>query len=546
MQATSHAWRCIAFIPSPKFKVNHAFKTLLSAHVFHWSLDVVAANLKVAALNGCDLMDPSGYHCNCYTPLVSYIADLPEQQLIAGVSRNVSPITLAEIAQFGDSTPAAPRTREHTLQQILDICKNIDPWDLASFQKAAKALKLLGVHLPFWRNWMFCDPSLFLTGEILHTLHKFFFDHVLAWCKAVAGSHTLDVHFSFLHQCVSFRHFSSGVSQSLQMTGRDHRDIERTIVPILDGAGKVTNNFIHAIRAMVEFIYHAQNPIHTDSSIALMEKALSDFHKKKQSIVTLGGRMNHFKIPKLELMQSFARQTKANGALIQYTADVTERLLIMHCKTTFQRTSRQTSTYVDQVVDILNREETIRLFDLYSILHQAEKTAMEMVVQAECEEVTTLDPTLEFIQCVAPEKETTFRGPRPFRNHFQNPKSFLSMDGDVALHITIRPDHRMLSVASMQVLYNLPDLPAVIEQYIIEALQDRSHWDRTQVATTSAWNKFRVQLHSSFCSRFVEKSQVVQACPPSGEYPLGRCEAVLLRSHSNCGMIYCFPRSSPR
>ena len=120
------------------------------------------------------------------------------------------------------------------------------------------------------------------------------------------------------------------------------------------------------------------------------------------------------------------------------------------------------------------------------------------------------------------------------------------MDGDVALHITIRPDHRMLSVASMQVLYNLPDLPAVIEQYIIEALQDRSHWDRTQVATTSAWNKFRVQLHSSFCSRFVEKSQVVQACPPSGEYPLGRCEAVLLRSHSNCGMIYCFPRSSPR
>ena len=327
------------------------------------------------------------------------------------------------------------------------------------------------------------------------------------------------------------------------MTGCDHRDIERTIVPILDGAGKVTDDFIHAIRAMVEFIYHAQNPVQTDSSIALMEKALSDFHKKKQSIVTLGGRQNHFKIPKLELMQSFARQTKANDALIQYTADVTERLLITHCKTTFQHTSRQTSTYVDQVVDILNREETMRLFDLYSILRQAEKTAMEMVVQVECEEVTTLDPTLEFIQCVAPEKEATFHGPRPFRNHFQNPKSFLSMDGKVALHITIRPDHRMLSVASMQALYHLPDLPVVIEQYIIETLQDHSHWDWTQVATTSAWNKFRVQLHSSFHSHFVEKSQVIQACPPSGEYPLRRCDAVLLRSHSNYGMIYCFPRS---
>ena len=542
MQATSHAWRCIAFIPSPEFKVHRGFKSLLSARIFHWSLDVVTTNLKAAALNGCDLADPDGFHRNCYTPLVSYIADLPEQQLVAGVSKNASPVSLAEIAQFGDPTPAAPRTREHTLRLILDICKDIDPWDLAAFQKAAKALKFLGVHLPFWRNWMFSEPSLFLTGEVLHTLHKFFFDHVLTWCKVVAGSHTLDVRFSNLHPRVSFRHFASGMSRPLQMTGRDHHDIERTIVPILDGAGNANDDFIHAICAMVEFIYHAQNSVHTDSSIALMEQSLSKFHEKKQSIIALGGRKNHFKIPKLELMQNFARQTKANGALIQYTADVTERLLITHCKTTFQRTNRQTSTYVDQVVDILNREETIRLFDLYNVLHRAEETVMETVVQAESEEVTTLDPTLEFIQRVAPEMESTFRGPRPFRNHFQNSKSLLSVDGEVALHVTVSPDHRMLNMASMQAMYNLPDLPATINQYIIEALQDLSRWDWNHV-TISAWNKFRIQLHSAFRPRFVEKSQVVQACPPSHEYPLRRCDAVLLRSQGRYGMFYCFPRS---
>ncbi|KIM59359.1 hypothetical protein SCLCIDRAFT_27327 [Scleroderma citrinum Foug A] len=108
MQATSHAWHCIAFIPSPEFKVNCAFKSLLSARVFHWSLDNVSANLKAAALDGFNLTDPSGYQCNCYTPLGSYIADLPEQQLVSGVSRNASPVTLTEIAQFGDSTPATP------------------------------------------------------------------------------------------------------------------------------------------------------------------------------------------------------------------------------------------------------------------------------------------------------------------------------------------------------------------------------------------------------------------------------------------------------
>ena len=60
-----------------------------------------------------------------------------------------------------------------------------------------------------------------------------------------------------LHRRVSYRHFASGVSKSLQMTGRSHCDLERTIVPVLDGAGGATDEFILAIRAMVEFIYHA-------------------------------------------------------------------------------------------------------------------------------------------------------------------------------------------------------------------------------------------------------------------------------------------------
>lgn len=404
-----------------------------------------------------------------------------------------------------------------------------------AFQKAAKALKLLGVHLPFWCDWMFCDPLLFLTGEVLHAGHKFFFDHILNWCKVVAGSNILDTRFSSLHQRVSFHHFGSGVSRPLQMTGCDHCDMERTIVPILDGAGTASDEFILTVRALIEFIYRAQDPVHTDSSITAMEQALAEFHAMKQSILDLGARrgrkgpIGHFKIPKLELMMSFARQTKANGPLIQYTADVPERLLITHCKTMFQRTSRNTRTYVDQVIEILNREETIRLFDLYAVLHQAESSALENLVNAEHDEVTVIDPTLQFIQHVIPEKEATFRGPRPFRNHFDNPKSFILTLGDVALHVTVRPDHKALSVAAMQALYRLPDLLTLISCYVGDASWGNSiRWD-AQGLSAVAWNKFRIQTHSSFHLRFVNKSQVVQAHPPSDKYPLGYCDAVLLR-----------------
>jgi len=253
------------------------------------------------------------------------------------------------------------------------------------------------------------------------------------------------------------------------MTGQDHHDMERMVVPILDGAGAVMDDFIHAVRALVEFIYHA--PVHTDSLIAAMEQALVEFHARKHSIITLGGRkgangtINHFNIPKLELMKSFRRQTRANGMLIQFTADTTECLLIIHCKMPFQHTSHQAHTFVDQVVAILNHKETIRTFDLYIILQQAENSAMDKIIDAEHEEVTTMGPTLEFIQQVALEKEDVFHGPCPFHNHFENPNSFISMHRDVTLHVTVHPDHK-LSLLEMQALYNVPNLPHIVSCYI--------------------------------------------------------------------------------
>lgn len=218
---------------------------------------------------------------------------------------------------------------------------------------------------------------------------------------------------------------------------------DKLYVPVLDGAGAVTDEFIHTIRSMVEFIYHTQDPVYTDLSIAVMERALADFHSRKQCILDLGaqrgmkGMIDHFNIPKLELMSSFAHQTKVNGALIQYTADVSECLLITHCKSTFQCTSRSSRTYTGQVIDILNREETMQLFDLYLILQMVDKSAIETVIHAEHEEVTTIDPNLKFVQQVLPDKVATFHGRCHTHNHFQNPNSLVSLHDETTLHVTV-------------------------------------------------------------------------------------------------------------
>lgn len=69
---------------------------------------------------------------------------------------------------------------EKTLECIFDTAQNVDLWNLDHFQKSAKALLLLEVQLSLWCDYLLSNPAIFLVPEVLHTLHKLFFNHVLA------------------------------------------------------------------------------------------------------------------------------------------------------------------------------------------------------------------------------------------------------------------------------------------------------------------------------------------------------------------------------
>ena len=287
MKTTSHAWSCIAYTPSPEFIVHPDFQSVLEARVWHRCLDIVCIGLKLAARTGTFMNDPNSVTRYCFTPLAVYIADLPEQLMIACVTKSVSPISLAEQNQFGDGILYAPQDGELTLEILRVLCAKIDPWRLQEFLAAAKKAHLSSVQLPFWRDWRFSNPSIFLIGEILHTIHKFFFDHPFKWCKEVLGHDELDACYRMQHRRVGTRHFN-GVSHIKQMTGRDHRDLQRTVVATI--AGCAEPDFVHAIHAIIDFIYQAQALTFTPSSIHAMKVALSEFHAFKGAILQAGAR----------------------------------------------------------------------------------------------------------------------------------------------------------------------------------------------------------------------------------------------------------------
>jgi hypothetical protein len=193
IKATLQAFTLTAYLPIPKFlNVSAEVHAVLTAHVYHICFNTVTVNLKHAKKYGVVMSDPWGQERMCHTHLASWIADLPEQCLLACVLGSQSAFTTAMVNQFGDPNSHPCHSHEHTLSLIVEACAIMDPAFVPEFSKMCQKSGLNGVHQPFWANWGFADPSLFLTPDALHAFHKFFFVHPLHWVINIMGEEELN------------------------------------------------------------------------------------------------------------------------------------------------------------------------------------------------------------------------------------------------------------------------------------------------------------------------------------------------------------------
>ena len=81
-----HAHILLALLPIASFihKTTHVH-SLLSDRLVHEGFDFMLKPLKVAAAVGIMMSDPVSNLRYCFTPLIAYIADTPEQCLLAGI-----------------------------------------------------------------------------------------------------------------------------------------------------------------------------------------------------------------------------------------------------------------------------------------------------------------------------------------------------------------------------------------------------------------------------------------------------------------------------
>ncbi|KAF8970295.1 hypothetical protein BDZ97DRAFT_1914618 [Flammula alnicola] len=573
MKVSNHAFLLLAILPIPKFiHRNKRLRGVLADRVFHECLDFVTKPLKIAAQIGIMMSDPLGGQRLCYTPLAGYIVDTPESALIAGVGGKTSSVTMASYKQFGDSFRHEPRTASTTIAQLHSLEEKVDPWDLQAYFKAAKeTFRLNGVHRPFWRDWPLSDPSDFLTPEPLHHWHKQFWDHDAKWCIKAVGDAEIDFRFSVLHPHTGFRHFKEGISALKQVTGREHRDVQRYIIPVI--ADAVPKDFLIAVRALMDFRYLAQAPEIDDALCAQIESALQEFHAHKDAILVAKARcgekgipIENWHIPKLEFLQSVVRSICTSGVPIQWSADRTENAHITELKVPARSGNNQ--NYEPQICRYLDRADKCRVFNLATAVRDAgfdfrarfgnhvdddddaaSTTSNDSEGLGETQEFTKTSTILENLDPVFPLTGTT----RNAVNYFVRADSVSKhpyptmptplrtfVTPQVAIHLKRDPKFKRMLVDDAAQLFNLPDFRPALHDYITKMETNSSSRissiggrrfatkDSTLPFThVEIWTKLQVQSKAYHHPHNVLPPQTVNAAPPSTKWPLGQYDTVI-------------------
>ncbi|KAA1478105.1 hypothetical protein DENSPDRAFT_921132 [Dentipellis sp. KUC8613] len=552
MKASHNAMVFAALLPCPQFLCRKSWRGILESRVLHKCLDIVCRPLKITASIGRMMADPAGYSRFCFTPLAAYIVDNPEAQMLAGVGAKDSAFTTAMYKQFGDAFPHPPRTASVTLAQLRALAQEApDPWDMPVYVDKSKEHRLNGVPNPFWRDWPLSDPSMFLTPKPLHQWHKQCWDHDIMWCRHVLGDAELDFRYSVLQPRLGSRHFAEGISLLKQVTGREHRDIQRYLVGCIAGAAPPP--FVSCVRALIDFRYLAQAPVIDDTIIVRLEACLKEFHEKKQRILDLGARrgkgkkktIDNWYIPKLELMQSIPRKIRQMAAPIQWTADVTERSHIAFVKTPFRHSNRR--DFDPQICCALDRVEKCHLFSLATSLSEALAGVPDDHDSEEDDDdtnsVDTSDTDSPDPSNVCDDFNKSRRPCPDYWNLISKGKhpGRIFATATTAFRLNFRPSHMRMTINEVSRLFSLPDLVPALQHYVhhcqnpdlfvpVIGGRRRNAQAQRQLPFTciEIWPCVRIQTRSPYSSTGVVEPQNIQAQPPSPSWPYGRRDTVLV------------------
>ena len=347
----------LGYIPVCKLECFTKKKRSEEGHqLFHECMRTLLQPLVEAGKNGVDMVCADGLVRTVFPIVAAYIADYPEQCLIACCMENSCPRCLVDPTNRGEHRiNSVLRDPDKTMTLLNKKAAGLSSKD---FQK--QNLRLIN---PFWKNLPHCDIFSCITPDLLHQLHKGVFkDHVVKWAteSLMGGESEVDERFRSMSLHPDLRHFKKGISLTTQWTGNEHKNMEKVLLGII--AGATDPRVVITVRGVIDFIYYAHFETHTEESLARLDAAWLTFHQNKDVFVELEIR-KHFNINKLHNIRHYIDSIRSRGTADGFNTEGTERLHIDLAKIGYRAGNKK--DYIRQMTVWLGRQESIHQFCNY-------------------------------------------------------------------------------------------------------------------------------------------------------------------------------------
>ena len=355
-KGSEHGTILIGYIPVEKLECfKESTRPVHQYRLFHHCVRHILAPMVEAGKQGVDMVCADGNLRRVFPILAAYVADHPEQCLVACCMENRCPKCLVSMENLGERIFAPLRNPAKTLQLIDRVSKGLKP----------PAFTEQGIRFvdPFWKDLPHCDIFSCFTPDILHQLHKGVFnDHVSEWAMSAASAKRpeFDRRFKAMPSHPSLRHFKSGISHVSQWTGTERKEMEKVFLGTLLNVS--SEPIIHAVRHLLNFIYLAHYEMHTDETLRQLEQSWEKFTAAKRIFLNKGIRKN-FEIPKIHSMQHYVEMIRSHGTADGYNTEASERLHIDYAKVAYESSNKR--DYIPQMKEWLMRRESIVIFSLY-------------------------------------------------------------------------------------------------------------------------------------------------------------------------------------
>ncbi|KAI0319057.1 hypothetical protein OF83DRAFT_1228665 [Amylostereum chailletii] len=330
----------VAFLSIPKtdeqFHNDSRFR-MFHRQLFYSSLHMILQPLRSGMTDPVVMLCADGHYRRIIFGLGPYIADYPEQVMLACIVQNWCPKCTARPSLLDG--PGMRRCAEHT-----DAVVNA-----LGIKAAWENYGIVGEVKPFTDDFPRADIHELLSPDLLHQIIKGTFkDHLVGWVnqylveehgqsRASAIVADIDRRIAAALSFPGLRCFPEGRGFK-QWTGDDSKALMKVYLPAI--AGHVPGQMVRALSAFLEFCYLVRRSTIDEDTLDTIDGALAHFHLEREIFRDVGVRPDGFSLPRQHSMVHYVPHIRLLGAPNGLCSSITESKHIKAVKDPYQWTNR--------------------------------------------------------------------------------------------------------------------------------------------------------------------------------------------------------------